>query len=176
MIRTRRPALLALAALLAVGALAATACSGSSSSSSNVKVNGVIVKDAWARTSAISSGDGAAYVTIENTTDVPEKLLSVEVPTSVARTAQVHETVMGGGESSTSMAMNGAMDGQAMMSMREVSSVTIPAGGTVKLEPGGYHVMLLDLASPLQAGQKFTMTLGFMNARVVQVEVTVKDS
>lgn len=158
--RTRRPVLLALAALLAIGTLAATACSGSSSSSSNVKKDGVIVKDAWARTSPMSSGMGAAYVTIENTTGVTEKLLSVDVPTSVARTAQIHETTSDGG----------------MMSMKEVSSISIPAGGTVKLEPGGYHVMLLDLVEPLKSGQKFTMTLGLMNARVVQVEVTVKDS
>ena len=36
--------------------------------------------------------------------------------------------------------------------------------------------MLMDLAAPLKNGQKFTVNLGFMNAGVVAVEVTVKDS
>lgn len=180
MTTTSRPIHLALAALIAVGSLALAACSGSSSSTSNVKANGVVVKDAWARTSAMSSGAGAVYVTIENTTDRPEKLLSAAVPSSVARSAQIHETVMATDASSTTMAMGGStgstMAGSGMMSMVEVPSVLVPAGGTVKFESGGYHIMLIDLAAPLKAGQKFTMTLGFMNAGPVQIDVVVKDS
>lgn len=165
---TRRPALLA-AVLLFTAVLGLTACSGSSSSGSQAKVKGVIVKDAWARTSPMSTGAGAAYLTIENTAGTTEKLMSVSVPASVAASAQIHETVMVDGSGTT-------MAGAGMMAMREVESVPIPAGGTVKLEPGGYHIMLLDLASPLKNGQKFTMNLGFLNAGVVQIEVTVKDS
>lgn len=173
---TRRSAL-ALVALLAAVSLGLAACSSSKSSSSTTKSGGLVIEDAWARTSAMSTGAGAVYLSIENTTDKVEKLLSASVPTSVAKTAQIHETVMG--NPSTSMPMDGSHDtmaGSGMMSMREVTSVTIPAGGTVALEPGGYHIMLLDLAAPLKAGEKFTLSLGFMNAAVVQVEVTVKDS
>lgn len=171
--RTRRPVLFALVTILAVGSLALAACSGSSSSTSNVKANGLIIEDAWARTSAMSTGAGAAYFTVENTTAIPDKLLSVAVPSSVAASAQIHETVTGG-DSSSMGGSSGA--GGGMMGMREVSSVLIPAGGTVKFQSGGYHVMLLDLASPLKAGQKFTMILGFMNAGPVQIDVVVKDS
>ena len=173
--RTRRTVSLAIAVLVAAGSLALAACSGSSSSTSNVKVAGVIVKDARAMASAMATGPGVAYFTVENTNSIPEKLLSVSVPTSVAASAQIHETVKAT-DSSTTMAMNGSSTGGSeMMSMREVPSVLVPAGATVTFEPGGYHVMLLDLASPLKAGQKFTMTLGFMNAGPVQVEVTVRN-
>lgn len=178
---TRRTALTALAVLVAVGSLALAACSGSSSS--QTKANGLIIEDAWARTSPASTGTGAVYFTVENTTDRIEKLLSASVPTSVAARAEVHEMVMAGASTDSTMAMQGmqgstdsTMAGSGMMSMREVTSVSIPAGTTVKFEPGGYHVMLLDLAEPLKSGQKFTLSLGFMNAGVVQVEVTVRES
>ena len=178
---TRRTALTALAVLVAVGSLALAACSGSSSS--QTKANGLIIEDAWARTSPASTGTGAVYFTVENTTDRIEKLLSASVPTAVAARAEVHEVVMAGASTDSTMAMQGmqgstdsTMAGSGMMSMREVTSVSIPAGSTVKFEPGGYHVMLLDLAEPLKSGQKFTLSLGFMNAGVVQVEVTVRES
>lgn len=178
---TRRTALTALAVLVAVGSLALAACSGSSSS--QTKANGLIIEDAWARTSPASTGTGAVYFTVENTTERIEKLLSASVPTAVAARAEVHEVVMAGASTDSTMAMQGmqgstdsTMAGSGMMSMREVTSVSIPAGSTVKFEPGGYHVMLLDLAEPLKSGQKFTLSLGFMNAGVVQVEVTVRES
>lgn len=178
---TRRTALTALAVLVALGSLALAACSGSSSS--QTKANGLIIEDAWARTSPASTGTGAVYFTVENTTDRIEKLLSASVPTAVAARAEVHEVVMTGASTDSTMAMQGmqgstdsTMAGSGMMSMREVTSVSIPAGSTVKFEPGGYHVMLLDLAEPLKSGQKFTLSLGFMNAGVVQVEVTVRES
>jgi hypothetical protein len=45
------------------------------------------------------------------------------------------------------------------MRMRQVESVDLPAGTSVKFKPGGYHVMLLDLKQPLKAGSKFALTL-----------------
>lgn len=160
---TRRPARVALVAVVAALALAVTACSGSSSGS-QARVAGIIVKDAWARASAMSSGSGAAYVTIENTTDRVEKLLSASVPSSVAGSASIHET------------LGSPNEGSGMMAMREVSSILIPAGETVTLAPGGYHIMLTDLVSPLENGQKFMLYLGFMNAGVIEIEVTVRSS
>lgn len=171
MTTTHRAGSSAILALAVALMLAMSACSGSGGS--QVKAEGLILKDGWARASAMSSGSGAAYVTVENTTDRVEKLLSVSVASSVARTAEIHETTtVSGGPSSTSMA-TGAPD---MMSMREVSSIQIPAGATLRMEPGGYHIMLVDLAAPLVAGQEFTLNLGFMNAGVVSVPVKVRAS
>jgi hypothetical protein len=46
-----------------------------------------------------------------------------------------------------------------VMKMREVKAVALPAGKPVQLKPGGYHVMLIDLARPLEPGQKVPVTL-----------------
>jgi copper(I)-binding protein len=153
---TRRSiaAALAIATLL----LGASACS-SGSSSSTVSQRGISISDAWARESAMSAGNGAAYFTIENTSDLVDKILSASVSSSVAATAQIHEMAMGEG---------------SMMTMEEVSSVQIPAGGTVAFAPGGYHVMLIDLAQPLKAGETIDLTLGFMNAGSITVKAKVR--
>jgi len=170
--RTGSLSTLALARALAASLLLwVWACSGSGGS--QVEAEGLILKDAWARASAMSSGAGAAYVTVENTTERVEKLLSASVASSVARAAEIHETTtVSVGPSSTSIP-SGAPE---MMSMREVSSIQIPAGATLRMEPGGYHIMLLDLAEPLVAGQEFTLNLGFMNAGVVSIPVKVRAS
>jgi copper(I)-binding protein len=197
-----------LAAVLALGGLAACGSSSSSSSTATTGPSGkVAVSDAWARESAMSSGDGALYLTVENGTSTDDELTAVSVPTSVAAEAQIHETVaatddtMAGGMSSDTTAMkSGAgadggthatlglvhegedegtdttMAGDPMMTMREVASVPVPAGGTVKFEPGGYHVMLIDLASPLKEGQTFEATLTFAQAGKVTVTVTVRSA
>jgi copper(I)-binding protein len=69
------------------------------------------------------------------------------------------------------MGEEGEMGGA--MTMREVGEIALPAGTTVNLEPGGYHIMLLDIATPLELGQKFDVTLTFEQAgdKVVEVEV-----
>ena len=45
------------------------------------------------------------------------------------------------------------MSGMAAMVMKPVSAVAVPAGGTVQLKPGSYHIMLIGLAHPLKAGE-----------------------
>lgn len=76
-----------------------------------------------------------------------------------------HDT-MGGGMAPTP-------EGFAMMGMREVGSIDVPAGSTVSLEPGGLHIMLIGLATDLQPGDTYDLTLVFEAAgeRTVTVEV-----
>ena len=62
-----------------------------------------------------------------------------------------------------------------MMEMREVDSIAVPAGETVTLKPGGYHVMLLQLAEPLAAGASIDVTLTFEEAGDVEVVAEVRD-
>lgn len=99
---------------------------------------------AWARASIGTSRPGAAYVTIANLGAAADWLLAVETP--VAARAEVHETVDQGG----------------VMKMRPAGTVLIPAGGTVALEPGGLHVMLMGLREPLKKGETFPLTLTFL--------------
>src|SRR6056297_2052518 len=66
-------------------------------------------------------------------------------------------------------------DGFAMMGMREIDALDVPAGETVSLEPGGYHLMLLELADDLVPGESFDLTLEFADAGEVTVTVEVRE-
>ncbi len=87
---------------------------------------------------------------------------------SIADQAESHETV----------AADDSMHEEGMasaMMMQEVGEIALPAGETVSLEPGGFHVMLLEIASPLELGQKFDLTLTFENGGEKVVEVQVRE-
>ena len=66
------------------------------------------------------------------------------------------------------------MDSGGMMSMKPYKSIPVPASGTVKLKPGGYHVMLIGLKKHLVAGATFPLTLTFATAGKKTVTVTVR--
>ena len=177
-----RPMALAALVLIFGSALVATSCSSSGSSSSTFKSKNIVVSNVWARESAGAADNGAVYLTIENTSGTVDKLFSASVPQTFAKSASIHEMVMADGTTATTMAMEPASsttmgsDSTAMMSMKEVASVAIPANGSVTFEPGGYHIMLTGLAAPLKAGQKFDINLGFLNGGVIKVTATVKAS
>lgn len=68
-------------------------------------------------------------------------------------------------------------DGEMAMVMREIDGgLPLPAGETVTLQPGGYHVMLLDIAEPLEAGDEIELTLDFANADDMTLTVEVAAS
>lgn len=177
-----RPLAVVAFVLVASAALVVSACSSSGSSSTTFKSKNIVVSNVWARESAGAADNGAVYLTIENTSGTVDKLFSASVPQSFAKGASIHEMVMGDGTTATTMAMDSSSSTTAgsgsssMMSMKEVSSVTIPANGTVTFEPGGYHIMLTGLAAPLKNGQKFDVNLGFLNGGVIKVTATVKAS
>src|SRR5260370_756721 len=61
-----------------------------------------------------------------------------------------------------------------MMKMRAVPSLELRPGARIELQPGGYHLMLLDLKHPLKAGDKFPMMLTFERGGPVTVPVQVE--
>lgn len=71
--------------------------------------------------------------------------------------------------------MDGMDHGDGTMSMQPVDGIEVPAGEEVVLEPGGYHVMLLELAEPLEEGETFDLTLTFAEAGEQTVTVEVRD-
>jgi len=158
-----RPLVIVAVTLFACTAIFVSACSSSGSSSSSVKQSGVVVSNAWTPESATAADYGSVYVTIENTNAIVDKLFSASVAQSFAKSASIQEGAVNAGPGAT-------------MSMKDVTSVTIPANGTVTFESGGYHVMLAGIAAPLKSGQKFDLNLGFMNAGIIKVTVTVKAS
>jgi periplasmic copper chaperone A len=140
------------------------------------------IAGAWARTSPAVATNGAVYMVITNPTDDDDALVAASVDPSVAATAEVHETTTGA-DADADAEMNGGMDADGddgmndgMMTMREVDEIPIPAGATVVLEPGGYHVMLLDLAEPLTVGDTIEVTLTFAGAGEIVVEAEIRDT
>lgn len=67
------------------------------------------------------------------------------------------------------------MAGAPMMQMQPVEDISVPAGETVSLEPGGLHLMMLDLAEPLEVGTTIELTLTFEQAGEVVVTAEVRD-
>lgn len=148
---------------------------GASAAAAAESGDAIEISGAWARTSPSAVDTGAAYMTITGGTD-DDSLLTVEAPSTIAGMAQIHEMVpvSGGSDSSMAMGSDDTTDGEGAMVMQEVKGgLEIPAGKTVELAPGGYHVMLMELAAPLKEGSTFDLTLTFEKAgeKTVNVEV-----
>ncbi len=127
-------------------------------STPGVLANDVMVKGAFARASAVPTAKaGAVYMTLSNQAAAPDKLL--QITTDSAASAEVHETA--------------EKDGVA--TMRPISSLEIPAGGSVELKPGGYHIMLMGLKAPLKKGGMIMLQLKFEHAGMVDVMAHVGD-
>lgn len=157
---------------LAAVAITLVAC-GDGDDATDVSIEG-----AWARTSAPGQTDGAAYLTVEAGRD--DTLVSVSVPASVAAAAEIHESVGDTATSSTDandMSGDGHDMGEGPMVMREVEGgVVLPAGDAVEFAPGGYHVMLIDLAEPLAGGASFDLTLTFEHADPITISVPIAET
>jgi copper(I)-binding protein len=127
----------------------------------------------WARTSPSDAANGAAYFSIASPVD--DQLTGVMVDASVAKMAQMHETKMSGGMGSgTTMA--GATTAVPQMSMSPVDSIDLKAGTPLELKPGGYHIMLMELAKPLKVGDTITLTLTLAKGGDIKVDVPVLDA
>ena len=61
-----------------------------------------------------------------------------------------------------------------IMKMRHVDAVEIPPGGSIRLEPGGLHAMLMGVSSRLEAGERISLTLVFERAGEVELSVPVR--
>ena len=99
----------------------------------------VTVTEAWVRGTVAAQKATGAFMKIRSTEDA--KLVGAASPS--ASIVEVHE-----------MAMK-----DNVMTMRAVDELPLPAGKTVELKPGGYHVMLIDLVKPLATGDKVPVTL-----------------
>jgi periplasmic copper chaperone A len=115
----------------------------------------LVAQDAWVR--ATPGADiAAAYLTLRNVSSSAVTVTAVESP--VAGHAMIHETTLQGGQSK----------------MRPHEQLVIAPGATVKLEPGGLHVMLHDLKQPLTAGQKVPLVIALAGGGTLQVTATVR--
>ena len=122
-----------------------------------VKAGDLVITQAWSRATPGGAKIGGAYLTIENKGSTPDRLLGGSA--DVADKVQVHEMTMNNG----------------VMTMRALDKgLAIEPGKTVRLAPGGYHLMLLDLKSPLKQGDKLPVTLEFEKAGKVKLTFDVQ--
>jgi copper(I)-binding protein len=161
------------AVLVAAASLGLAACGDdddAGTTAASTTAEAVSVSGPWARVTAPEAKTSAAYMTI--TSKDGDVLTNASVPADIAGMAQLHETTTSG-ESMDSM------DGEsmsAMKGMKEVEQIDIPAGGSVQLKPGGYHIMLMELAAPIAAGDTVPVTLTFEKAGEVTVDAVAKES
>lgn len=134
-----------------LAALAAAAVLAAPAVSAQVQVT-----DAWVRGTVTGQRSSGAFMTLASPVDTA--LVAAASP--VAKVVEIHEMAMEGG----------------IAKMRAVTRVDIPAGKPVMLKPGGYHVMLMALQQPLEAGRTVPITLTFegRDGKRTRVEVAAK--
>ncbi|MCG2628508.1 copper chaperone PCu(A)C [Bradyrhizobium sp. WYCCWR 13023] len=123
----------------------------------DVKAGDLVISQAWSRATPGGAKVAGGFLTIENKGTAPDKLIAVSA--EIAGKAEVHEMAMDNG----------------VMKMRPLDKgLVIEPGKTVKLAPGGNHLMLQDLKGPFKQGDKVPVTLEFEKAGKVSVSLDVQ--
>lgn len=121
------------------------------------KIGELEIGHPWARMTPAGAKVGGGYLTVHNEGKDADTLVSATA--EVAGKVEIHEMAVKDG----------------IMTMRPLpDGVAVPAGAEVKLAPGGYHLMLLDLKQPLKEGESFKGTLTFAKAGTVNVEFKIE--
>ena len=136
-----------LKSLISMAALVALFCG-------TAQAQTVEVKDAWVRTTVPGQKATGAFMKI--TAKEGTRLVGASTP--AAGVAEVHEM---------------KMDGD-VMKMRAVPALELPAGKTVELKPGGYHLMLMDLKDALPKDSTVPLTLLFKDAKGIESKLELK--
>ena len=147
--------------LLAGIAIALMGCGGAAPEESTAPAAGsdpeISVSEAWARPSPMVAGNGAVYMHLTNSGGTADSL--VGAATDIAEVVEIHESTME----------------NDVMKMRPVEKIEVPAGGMAMLEPGGLHIMLINVKEKLEPGGKISLTLNFENSRPLSVDVEIKE-
>ena len=123
---------------LAAPLLAALALFGSAVAHAEVTVS-----DPWVRATVPAQKATGAFMRVKSDTDA--RLVSAASP--VAGVVEIHEMLMD----------------KDVMKMNRIPGLDLPAGKDVELEPGGYHVMLMDLKAQVKEGDQVPVTLTVEN-------------
>jgi copper(I)-binding protein len=152
-------ALVASAVVLLVAVVGLSACGGDddgagTDATAPPATSKIEIADAWARETP--NDVSAVYMVIKNS-GAADRLVSAA--SSKSPNVQIHETVTEG----------------SSMRMQEVEGgIEVPANAEVALAPGGYHIMLMNLAEPVKAGETLDIELTFEKAGVMNLDVPVK--
>jgi hypothetical protein len=116
----------------------------------------ITISNAWARPVVAAGMTAAGYLTVVNRGPFGDRLVGASSP--LAARVSLHQSRMVG----------------AMMTMRAVTAIGIPARGRADLSPGGYHLMLAGVRRPLASGARIPLTLSFARAGTVRTSLTVR--
>lgn len=150
-----------LASVAAIGLALGTAACGGETEEPAVDAapdapEGIVVTDGWMALPAVAGNPGAVYFNIENTSERNRMIRAADV--LGAESAMMHEM--------------GTWNLQP--SMDEVMQLDVPAGESIAFEPGGYHVMAMNLADTLEAGGETEVTLTFVGGDKVSFPVEIR--
>jgi copper(I)-binding protein len=116
------------------------------------------VENPWSRATAPGQVVGGGFMTIVNTGNTADRLVSVT--SAAAAEVQIHHTSMDGG----------------VMRMRQLTDgLEIPAASRVELKPRGLHLMFMQLRAPLDVGSSFPVQLQFEKAGTLTAQFKVEN-
>ena len=122
------------------------------------KVGDLVIGHPWSRATPAGAKVAAGYLKITNNGTEADRLVAVSA--EIAAKGEIHEM---------------AVDDKGVMTMRPLADgVEIPAGETVELKPGSFHLMFMPLGQPAVEGERFKGTLTFEKAGTVDVEFAVE--
>ena len=119
---------------------------------------GITVHNAWVRPTA-QGDNGAVYFVLHNDSTEADELVGAS--SNVAEAVEIHESSMAAGTD--------------VMKMNQVFSVPLSKGSEIVFEPGGYHVMLVNVSREFQVGETVEVILHFKNHEDVPVNVSVAE-
>jgi copper(I)-binding protein len=137
--------------------IAAAALLASPAWAQDYKLGSLEISQPWTRATAPTAKAGGGYTTITNQGTTADRLIAARSAASAK--VEIHEMKMDGN----------------VMRMRELDKgLEIPAGATVMLKPGGYHIMFMELKAPFAKDAKVPVTMVFEKAGSIDVELLVQ--
>ena len=128
----------------------------STSFANSINVNGLLISDFWIKATIGNHKITSGYLTIENTNNIEERLVSLT--SEISKKTQLHDMVVE----------------NDIMKMKHLSDgIVIKAKSKVSFRPGSYHIMFMELNKHLVEMYKYQVTLRFKNSGYIIIEMPV---
>ncbi len=144
--------------LMSYAAFAATFAFASAATAHEFKIGDLVIDHPMAFETAQTAQTAGGFMVITNTGDAPDTLIAVEADFP---RVEIHTT---------------EMDGDVARMMKVEDGLVVPAGESVTMQPGSYHVMFMGLGGdPFEVDEQVPATLVFENAGRLEVTFTVEE-
>ncbi|WP_297103376.1 copper chaperone PCu(A)C [uncultured Devosia sp.] len=144
---------------LVAGGMDEHAHHGAMAAPAETSIGDLTISGAFTRATLPNAPVAGGFLTLTNTGAQDDTLIAVETP--VAKEGQIHEM---------------AMEGDVMKMRQLPDGLVLPAGETVVLEPGGYHLMFMGLTDPIAEGDAVPVTLTFEKAGTITLDLIAAGS